>query len=87
MPPYCDSNLRQFDQLFGLCIMSRRINERSRNTECTFLHRLGHERFHFFHFFRCRRAIDIAEHRFAHLAAPTYVPIFRGVPVCSRRLK
>ena len=57
----------QFDQLIGFCVMTRRIDESSRDPERAIPHSLCGERFHFLEFFRCGRPIGISEHRFTHL--------------------
>ena len=48
--------------------MARGIDQGCRNAHCALLHGLRHQRFHLLQLRRRGRAIDIAQHRFAHLS-------------------
>ena len=58
---------RQFDQLFGLGVVSRWIDQRGRNTECALPHCLRDQSLHFVELFRGRLSINFAKNRLPHL--------------------
>ena len=68
MPPYCAATFAQLDQLFGLGVMSRRINESGGNAESAVLHGFGDQRLHFFEFGGCGSTVDFSQYCFAYLS-------------------
>jgi hypothetical protein len=68
MPPYCDATLARANQLLRGCIVARGIDQGGRNAHCALLHGLRHQRLHLLQLRRRGRAIDVAQHRFAHLS-------------------
>ena len=60
-------NLRQGDQLIGLCVDVGRIDQRAGNAQRAVFHGLLHERFHLIEFGGGGSAVVVADHRFADL--------------------
>src|SRR5436189_6476470 len=58
----------QFDQFGGFGVLSRRIDKRSRNSECALPHRRRNKSFHLLEFFGSRRTIDVAKDRLSDLS-------------------
>ena len=73
-------NFREFDQFLGLGIVAGRIDQRGRDAERTLLHSLADQSLHLFEFFRSRRTIGIAHHRFSYLRGADVSPDVDGRP-------
>jgi hypothetical protein len=73
------------DELVGLGVRARRVDEGRREAEGALLHRLFDERFHLPQLFRRRLHVVVAEHHAAHLRAPTKeARLIAGLAACRR---
>ena len=61
------SDFGQFDQFGSFGVLSWRIDKRSRNSECTLLHRLCDKSFHLLELFGSRRPTNVAKDRLSDL--------------------